>query len=79
MPEATTSNPQPVSKAKIFLRRMFSFVLLWTIVLTALFSGHKEISNYVFLVIMVVLAAAGLAEFYGLAAKRELAGDPPCR
>lgn len=51
---------------------MFSFVLLWTIVLVALFSRHKEISNYVFLVIMVFLAATGLAEFYGLAAKREL-------
>ncbi len=51
---------------------MFSFVLLWTIVLVALFSGYKEISNYVFLIIMVFLAATGLAEFYGLAAKREL-------
>jgi len=51
---------------------MVSFVVLWTIVLTALFSGHKQISDYVFLLIMVVLAAAGLAEFYGLAAKRQL-------
>ena len=72
MTEVTTASPPPVSKAKIFLRRMFSFVLLWTIVLVALFSRHKEISNYVFLVIMVFLAATGLAEFYGLAAKREL-------
>jgi phosphatidate cytidylyltransferase len=72
VPEVTTASPQPVSKAKIFLRRMFSFVLLWTIVLVALFSGYKEISNYVFLIIMVFLAATGLAEFYGLAAKREL-------
>ena len=51
---------------------MFSFVLLWTIVLVALFSGYKEISNYVFLLIMVFLAVTGLAEFYDLAAKREL-------
>src|SRR6266480_6439863 len=72
MPEATTPTPPPPSKAKIFLRRMVSFVVLWTIVLTALFSGHKQISDYVFLLIMVVLAAAGLAEFYGLAAKRQL-------
>jgi phosphatidate cytidylyltransferase len=72
VPEVTTASPPPVSKAKIFLRRMFSFVLLWTIVLLALFSGYKEISNYVFLIIMVFLAATGLAEFYGLAAKRDL-------
>src|SRR6266568_3512686 len=72
MPEATTPTPPPPSKTKIFLRRMVSFVVLWAIVLTALFSGHKQISDYVFLLIMVVLAAAGLAEFYGLAAKRQL-------
>ena len=72
MPEPTTPPPPPLSKAKIFLRRMFSFVVLWTIVLTALFSGHKQISDYVFLLLMVVLAAAGLAEFYGLAARGEL-------
>jgi phosphatidate cytidylyltransferase len=72
VPEVTTASPPTVSKAKIFLRRMFSFVLLWTIVLVALFSGYKEISNYVFLLIMVFLAVTGLAEFYDLAAKREL-------
>jgi phosphatidate cytidylyltransferase len=72
MPEVTPATPAPLSKARIFLRRMVSFVILWTVVLTALFSGHKEISNCVFLTIMVVLAGAGLAEFYGLAARREL-------
>lgn len=60
------------SKLKIFLRRLLSFVVLWTIVLVALFSGSPLISNYVFLVIMVLLAVTGLAEFYGLVAKREL-------
>jgi phosphatidate cytidylyltransferase len=75
MPDAVGSTPLLVaapSKLKIFLRRLISFVVLWTVVLTALFSGNRLISDYVFLVIMVVLAAAGLAEFYGLAAKREL-------
>ena len=60
------------SKLKTFLRRLVSFVVLWTIVLTALFSSNRLVSDYVFLVIMVVLAVAGLAEFYGLAAKRGL-------
>ena len=58
--------------AKIFLRRLLSFVVLWTIVLTALFSSNRLVSDYVFLVIMVFLAVTGLAEFYGLAAKRDL-------
>src|SRR5215470_17137976 len=62
----------PPSKLKVFLRRLLSFVVLWTIVLVALFSGNALVSNYVFLVIMVFLAVTGLAEFYGLVEKREL-------
>jgi len=68
----TASPPAPSSKLKIFLRRLLSFVVLWTIVLTALFCGKRDVSNYVFLAIIVFLAIAGLAEFYGLAAKRQL-------
>lgn len=59
----------PVSKAKIFARRLFSTVLLWGVVLSALFSGVRFIEDYVFLLIMVVLAGAGLAEFYALVEK----------
>ena len=76
MPDTTGSTPlAPVapSKLRIFLRRLVSFVVLWTIVLTALFSSNRLVSDYVFLVIMVFLAITGLAEFYGLAAKRDLA------
>jgi phosphatidate cytidylyltransferase len=64
--------PAPVSKAKVFARRLVSSLVLWTIVLTALFSKHRWVSDYVFLVIMVFLAVSGLAEFYGLVNKREL-------
>jgi phosphatidate cytidylyltransferase len=63
---------QPPSKAKVFLRRLASSAVLWTVVLAALFSGHKLISDYVFLLIIVFLAAFGLAEFYGLAGRRDL-------
>jgi phosphatidate cytidylyltransferase len=45
---------------------------LWGIILAALFSGHKLISDYVFFVIMIFLAGFGLAEFYGLVEKRDL-------
>jgi phosphatidate cytidylyltransferase len=63
---------QPPSKAKIFFRRLVTSVILWTVIITALFSGHAWISNGVFLLIIVLLAAAGLMEFYGLAEKRGL-------
>ena len=62
----------PPSKAKVFFRRLISTVILWSVILAALFSGHKLISDYVFLVIMVFLAGFGLAEFYGLVAARGL-------
>src|SRR6266446_3622376 len=62
----------PPSKAKVFLRRLISSVILWTIVLIGLFSSNPMLSNYLFLLIIVVLAVTGLAEFYGLAQKRDL-------
>jgi len=65
MPDAMTA-VQPASKAQVFIRRLTSTVILWTIVLASLFSGVQWLSDSVFLVAMVVLAAAGLYEFYGL-------------
>jgi phosphatidate cytidylyltransferase len=65
-------SPAPPSKLAIFLRRLISFVVLWTIVLTALFCGSRLVSDYVFLMIMVFLVTTGLAEFYGLVEKRGL-------
>ena len=60
-------------KRQIFFRRLFSFIVLWTIILVALFSGNKLISDYVFLVVMLLLAGAGLRwEFYGIVEKRDL-------
>lgn len=63
---------QPVSKAKVFARRLTSTAILWTIVLGAMFSGSKLISDYVFAAIMMVLACVGLMEFYGLVEKRAM-------
>jgi phosphatidate cytidylyltransferase len=60
------------SKLRIFLRRLLSFVILWTIILAALFSGNRFVSDYVFLAIILFLAVAGLSEFYGLVGKRGL-------
>ncbi len=75
MPDDTGSTPpQPAapSKLKVFLRRLVSTIVLWTVVLAALFSGNKFVSDYVFIVVISILAVVGLAEFYGMAAKRGL-------
>src|SRR6266704_4407000 len=72
MSAETTLAPAPPPKIKVFFRRLASFVVLWSIVLTAMFTGHKLISDGVFLGIMVLLAGFGLSEFYGLVEKREL-------
>jgi phosphatidate cytidylyltransferase len=74
MPDAKgpTPAPPPLSKGKVFWRRFTSFVVLWTLVISALFSGNRLVSDYVFLAIMLLLAGAGLAEFYGLVEKRDL-------
>jgi phosphatidate cytidylyltransferase len=65
--------PPPSSKLKTFLRRLLSTVILWAVVLGAMFSGNAILSNAVFLVIMCTLTVVGLLEFYGLAAKVGLA------
>jgi phosphatidate cytidylyltransferase len=64
---------QTPSKAAVFLRRLITSVILWTVIIAALFSSSSLVSEGVFLLIVVFLALAGLAEFYGLAGKRGLA------
>ena len=63
---------QTPSKAQVFLRRLITTVILWTVILMALFSSNRLISGGVFILIMIFLATAGLAEFYGLVEKRNL-------
>ena len=72
MSDVTASTTEAPARSRVFLRRLISSVVLWTIVLAALFSGNRLVSDYVFLVVMIALAATGLAEFYGLAEKRGL-------
>jgi len=69
MSEPAHSPVAPPSKGAVFLRRLLSFTVLWGIVLGSLFSGNKVVSDYVFLIILVFLAAAGLQEFYGMVSK----------
>ena len=64
---------QTPSKANVFFRRLITTVILWTVILAAMFSGSALVSNGIFILLVLVLALAGLAEFYGLAEKRGLA------
>jgi phosphatidate cytidylyltransferase len=72
MPNETSPAAPALTKRQIFLRRLFSFVVLWSVILAALFSGSKVLSDCVFLIVMVLLAVSGLWEFYGIAEKRDL-------
>lgn len=72
MSDATTAVQSP-SKVQVFFRRLTSTVILWTVVLASLFSGIRWLSDFVFLAAMVVLAAAGLYEFYSMVLARGLA------
>jgi len=80
MENPTPSQPAPaapaLSKGQIFVRRLSSTVALWTIVLTAIFSGNVFVREYVFLGLMLLLAFTGLKEFYGLVEKRGLVCFP---
>lgn len=67
-----TPTPPPLSKGQVFVRRLLSTVILWTVVLTAIFSGNQFVREYVFLGMMLVLAYTGLSEFYDLVEKRGL-------
>jgi phosphatidate cytidylyltransferase len=76
MVEPTSPEPVPAasqsagpSRAKIFLRRLGSSVVLWSCVLLALFSGSNLFSDILFLMIMLAISALGLEEFYELVEK----------
>jgi phosphatidate cytidylyltransferase len=69
MPEPASPPPSP-SKVQTFLRRGASTVVLWSIILAALFSGNRFISDGVFIFLIALLALSGLVEFYGMAEKR---------
>jgi phosphatidate cytidylyltransferase len=67
MPAAAA--PQGPSRGKIFLRRLASSVVLWTVVLLAIFSKNKLLADWFFLLLLLVLSGAGLIEFYDMARK----------
>ena len=71
MSDAAAATQTP-SKAQVFFHRLITSVILWTVIIAALFSGNELISAGVFVLVVLFLALAGLAEFYELAEKRGL-------
>jgi phosphatidate cytidylyltransferase len=67
------SSPAALPKSRVFWRRLGSSAVLWTLVVWALFSAKGLLAEFTFLVVITVLAAAGLREFYALARARSLA------
>jgi phosphatidate cytidylyltransferase len=72
-PVAAPPAKPPPTRGQIFFRRLFSSIVLWTIVLLAIFSKNRLVSDYFFLLIMVLISATGSIEFYDLARKIGLA------
>jgi phosphatidate cytidylyltransferase len=66
-------SPKP-SKSRVFLSRLFSSALLWSVVLAALFAPNPLLAGACFVTVMVGLAFVGQWEFYGLVTRRGL----PC-
>ena len=62
----------PVPRSAVFLKRLGSSVLLWSVVVAALFAPNPTLAGACFVLVMMVLAGAGLIEFYGLVERRGL-------
>jgi phosphatidate cytidylyltransferase len=69
----TAADAQRPSKAQVFFRRLITTMILWTVIIAALFSGSRLVADGVFILILGFMGTAGLAEFYGLVEKRGLA------
>jgi len=75
MPDAQDARPEmptTPSKGVIFLRRLFSSIALWGVVLGAIFAGKNVVGEGLFLLLMVAIAWLGLTEFYNLVERRGL-------
>lgn len=72
MTEVPATIAPPLSKRATFVRRLSSTVLLWGVVLAALFAPHRAVADVCFIGLILLLGGAGLIEFYGLIEKRGL-------
>jgi phosphatidate cytidylyltransferase len=67
------SNNQSIEKkSKVFLKRLVSSIVLWGLVILALFLNNSFLSDYVFLILMMVISGFGLMEYYRIIELRGL-------
>jgi phosphatidate cytidylyltransferase len=59
-------------KAVVFFKRLGSSLLLWSVVVAALFAASPVVANGCFVGILMLLAGLGLREFYDLVRNRSL-------
>lgn len=69
----SSASPEPApGKAAVFFRRLISSLLLWSVVVAALFAPNPVVSGGCFVTVLMLLAGLGLTEFYGLVRRRDL-------
>ncbi len=68
--EASVNNEFPPSPKRKFLHRLLSFVVLWGVVVGAVFSPWEILAQYLFLILITGIGIAGLLEYYSLLEKR---------
>lgn len=71
---SATANPAPPGKGLVFLRRLGSSLVLWAVVLAAIFSPNEALRLAAFFLIATFFSTAGLVEFYDMARHKGL----PC-
>jgi phosphatidate cytidylyltransferase len=72
VPEPAPSAASSSSRLTAFAKRLGSSVLLWSVVVAALFAPNPILAKASFVAAMMLLAGAGLVEFYGLVERRGL-------
>lgn len=66
MTDPAADAPAAPTKMQVFARRLVSTLILWGVVLGALFSGHDTVADFAFLGIMILIACFGLLEYFGM-------------
>lgn len=70
MPSETAGAASAPTKLQTFGKRLFSTVLLWAVLLGALFSGNRTIADLAVLIVLNVICFFGLMEFCDMLEKR---------
>lgn len=70
MPSETEVGAKAPTKLQTFFKRLLSTVVLWAVLLGALFSGNKSIADLVLMIVLCVISVFGLMEFCDMSEKR---------